>query len=395
MGTVYPRGKTLWIAYKDANGERQWETTGLPLDMKEKARKVLDTVERKVEAEREFIRDGGEAKFTGPLTVRVYGERWVEQRKGINEGKRADQRARLRNYIFPVLGEIPLKDLRPKHVRALAQALGEERSVRHGRKLAPRTILGIIRVLHTMLRDARIDELIDSNPCELKRGDVPSARDNDPRWRSGAIFTRDEVELLLGQPDIPDDLRMMIALLFLTGARIGEVLALRWRDYAPEMKPLGRLLVEKSWNSRLKQEVPTKTKQPRNVPVHPLLAKYLAEWKLGGWARHCGRAPEPDDLIVPRADGTCQFSCGFHRQLVGLLASLGMRKRRTHDTRRTFITLAQVDGAPADKLKWITHGPTESIIDVYTTLPWEFLCALVSPLKVSPRAGGDLLTLAV
>ena len=41
------------------------------------------------------------------------------------------------------------------------------------------------------------------------------------------------------------------------------------------------------------------------------------------------------------------------------LATLGLRPRRGHDLRRTFVTLAQVDGARRDVLKVITHGVSE------------------------------------
>lgn len=35
------------------------------------------------------------------------------------------------------------------------------------------------------------------------------------------------------------------------------------------------------------------------MPIHPLLAAILGEWKLGGWARMFGREPERDDLVLP------------------------------------------------------------------------------------------------
>jgi hypothetical protein len=62
---------------------------------------------------------------------------------------------------------------------------------------------------------------------------------------------------------------------------------------------------------------------------------------------------------------------------------LGLRGRRGHDLRRTFITLAQVDGARRDLLKVMTHGPAaDDIINLYTTFPWPALCAEVEKLKV-------------
>ncbi len=63
-------------------------------------------------------------------------------------------------------------------------------------------------------------------------------------------------------------------------------------------------------------------------------------------------------------------------------ATLGMRPRRGHDLRRTFITLAQTDGANRDALQCVTHGPRGDIVSLYTTFPWPALCAAVAVLKV-------------
>jgi len=66
------------------------------------------------------------------------------------------------------------------------------------------------------------------------------------------------------------------------------------------------------------------------------------------------------------------------------LALLELRPRRGHDLRRTFITLAQVDGARKDILEAISHGPRGDIVSVYTTFPWPVLCAEVRKLKIEP-----------
>jgi hypothetical protein len=65
---------------------------------------------------------------------------------------------------------------------------------------------------------------------------------------------------------------------------------------------------------------------------------------------------------------------------------LKLRPRRGHDLRRTFITLAQVDGARRDLLE-IAQGPRGDIINVYTTFPWPALCAEVQKLHVNVREG--------
>ncbi len=55
--------------------------------------------------------------------------------------------------------------------------------------------------------------------------------------------------------------------------------------------------------------------------------------------------------------------------------------------RRTFITLARTDGAIDGLLRWVTHGPTTDMMDVYSSPPWTALCAEVGKLKLSLREG--------
>src|SRR5712664_4466723 len=139
--------------------------------------------------------------------------------------------------------------------------------------------------------------------------------------------------------------------------RIGEAAALRWRAYDPSLNPLGRLLIASSYNRKKKLETAVKTERPREVPVHPTLAKAIAAWKLGGWERLMGRAPTPDDLLIPSSERKHlldpQVLVRFHEDL----QTLGFRARRTHDARRTFVSLALADGARKDILKWVSHGP--------------------------------------
>jgi integrase len=80
--------------------------------------------------------------------------------------------------------------------------------------------------------------------------------------------------------------------------RHGEAAGLRWKHIEPD-KPLNRIVVVTSYDTNQ-----TKTRVHRWMPVHPLLAAMLAEWKLQGWPREFGRKPEPEDLVVPHTRPT-------------------------------------------------------------------------------------------
>ena len=270
-----------------------------------------------------------------------------------------------------------LEEVRPRHIRDLIKAL------RAQGKLAPRTIRHVYGALHTMFRDAQVDELIPANPCILKRGELPKRVDRDPTWRAGAVLTRGELEQLISDERLPPDRRVLYALLGLAGVRFGEASALRWRTYDTTLEPLGRILVASSWSTTKHKEKSTKTEQPRLVPVHSTLAVVLAQWKLDGWQVMMGRAPTPDDLIIPSRRGVNRSRHHSLEKFREDLERLGMRRRRQHDLRRTFISLARTDGARKDVLERVTHGNRGDIVDMYTELPWALLCEEVAKLKVT------------
>ena len=157
---------------------------------------------------------------------------------------------------------------------------------------------------------------------------------------------------------------------------------IRFRDVGG--KWLGKLVIEKSYSTKMKG---TKTENPREMPVHPTLARILAEWRLSGFEELTGRQPRPDDPIVPSRRGAYRNVNASLRRFHEDLERIGLRARRQHDARRTFISIARADGAVADKLHFATHGPNGEIMDDYTTLPWPTLCDEVSKAKISLREG--------
>ncbi len=207
----------------------------------------------------------------------------------------------------------------------------------------------------------------------LRKGVLPKKVDKDPDWRATAIYDRAEIETLIFDRRLLQDRRVLYALKALAGLRHSEAARLRWSHFNQRLEPLAGLNLGK-----------TKTGVPRSIPVHPTLDVLLTEWKAAGWERIYGRPPTSDDLIVPTRNMTIRESPESQHALHEDLALLNLRARRGHDLRRTFITLAEVDGARKDILEAISHCPRGDIVSVYTTFPWPALCEEVRKLKIDP-----------
>lgn len=329
---------------------------------------VLDEVER-------LIGDGGQAApvvqsaaarepkvgrpATRGITVQEYAERWIAARRDRIRSV-GDEAGRLTHHVYPHIGDRAVDSIRPKDIRDLVLSL------RKNPKLAPRTIRHVYAVLSRLFKSAVIDELITASPVVVEKGILPKNVDKDPTWRATAIFERGEVVTLISDPRIPEPRRILYAIKFLSGVRHGEAAGLCWSDYDPDMKPLGRFRVSHQYD-----DAALKTEVPREVPVHPVLAELLNDWKQTGFRRALGRDPKDDDFIAPNRDFNVRTADAADDDFRDDLARVGLRRRRGHDSRRTFTTLAQVDGARRDILKVITHAPSaDDIVGVYTSFPW-------------------------
>lgn len=372
VSSVIARGRVLYAKIKNVEGKWVRVATPFPVGDEERARTWARDRQREVMDEL-----ARRARFgDGPLTVAAYASKWLDARRTKTV---RDDRNRIETHALPRIGHLLLSEVRPRHIRDLVLELRADKEA----DLAPKTIREVASILGTMFKSAFIEELVPSNPVVLERGVLPKKMDKDPAWRAQAIFTRDEIEMLLSDERIPEDRRLIYGLKFFCG-RHTEVLTSTWSQYDATTRPLGTLhLVE------------TKTGIPRAVPVHPTLARMLASWKLGGWQRVYGCSPRADDLIVrTRRAGNVYRAADTQLRFVQDLEAIGLRtkastrNRRGHDLRRTLITLSRADGAIDSLLRWVTHGPKPGeILDVYSSPPWAALCAEVAKLRITLREG--------
>ena len=292
-GSVFPRGKILYVSFYDHTGARRQRSTGLGLDRWAEARAELERLT--AAARQRFDRSEPDAIPEPTWTVADYARRWIREREGSRSI--ASYRTAIDNYIIPQLGAVVIEDLRVRHARALIVALKR-------RDLAPRSIVTYLAIFRSMLEDAIADEVLISNPARNRvlRKHLPQSVDRDPDWRARAIYDQAEVEALIGSSAPWES--VLYAVLFLAGVRPGEAFALTFRRWI-ERAPLDALSVVESRSSRRGTIEPTKTGVGREVPIHPALHAVLVQWRDRGFARVFGRAPEDHDLICPFFDPAC------------------------------------------------------------------------------------------
>jgi len=338
-----------------------------------------------------------------PLTVDAFLDGWLERRRSSGVRNARAEGQWFRDYVRPQLGAKPISEVTRVHVRELVEGLTRTTSAKTGKTLSARTVLHVYRTLSTAFSDAVLDGVIASSPCTLKtrKGELPTKRDRDPKWRALAAYTLPEIETMLGDTRIPDDRRAFYGLLALAGLRANEACGRRWADYDAAAVPLGRLVVATQADGADATR-DTKTGDVREVPVVPVLAAILDDWRRVGFPMLFGRAPSPEDPIVPtRHDPkgrSFRNTSTMHESAVddAKRAQLGRRVPwALHAMRATFLSRLENVGANMAIARRATHAAPTDIVGGYVRTTWADLCREVGKLDVQIRRPAKVLQLPV
>lgn len=211
------------------------------------------------------------------------------------------------------------------------------------RKLSASSRKAFISAIHSFYEYLITVELVDANPTAA----VPRPK---VRVRRGMCLTADELRRLLDAPGNPRD-RIQVFLLAFTGARVGEIRNLRWRDINFEH---GTILLH------------GKGDKDRLIFIHPRLMPELRRWALcldhraeqDLEYRAIRANPETDFVLVTRT-GRRIPDTAIHKQLKRRAVLAGLyplepahREHRSlvtpHVLRRTFATILLNEGEHID-----------------------------------------------
>jgi integrase len=389
-GYVRARGDQLEAVIK-VGRRKMPRALGLRVGQEEEARAIVEQAIAELRASSPApVTSSAPAAAPGTLTVRSWGEAWIADRKARVKREWVNERVHLASFLYPVVGDVALGTVNDVAMLDWARGLEKMRG-ESGNPPSPKYIRKITATVRALFKEAVRRHHIERTPCIWEDTDLPELE-----ARAGAMtdgFTLEQVAQLVYDERIPEDRRVLYALEFLTGMRTGEAAARAWVDWEPDYSSdLGRLLARTAYNTRHHVVKETKTRVEKWIPVHPELARVLEAWKRDGWERFFGRAPRPEDFIVPartpRDDGTFgPRNNGYSwRTFQHDLETLGLGAQRHYESRSTFINLAEGAKAPPEVVARITHPSVRSAKDLYSRarLRWPAMCAAVRAIALVP-----------
>ncbi|HET9719492.1 MAG TPA: tyrosine-type recombinase/integrase [Solirubrobacteraceae bacterium] len=260
--------------------------------------------------------------------------RYVEVDRQRKPSTVAGYRVLVRSQLLPALGSLALEDVTPEVIEQWLSSLTGAASSR-----AKALVL-----LHGILRRARrVWGLQVNAAAEVER---PALK------RSGDIqvFSPEEVWSLVRAAASEQDAAIYLTAAF-TGLRLGELLALRWRD----VDFAGSVIRVRASYAAGALTSP-KSGKVRAVPLAPDVAASLA--RLGMRADWVGE----DDLVFCGETGSYLDGSALRRRYKLALKAAGLRQLRFHDLRHTFGTRMIAKADIRRVQEWMGHA------DIQTTM---------------------------
>lgn len=252
-----------------------------------------------------------------PATVADLADRYEDSAEfgQLSEGTRKFYRAQLK-HVRKHLGKFPINAVKRKHVAEVVNnRLGEQNGTRNG-------VLAVVGVLYTFAR--RLD-LTEARPAADIKPFKTGAHDPWPIEVLGA-----------GLEAAHDRTRLAIALLYYTGARIGDAVAFRWSDirggaiHFTEQKRGGQ----------------------QEVPIHRELAAELA------------RTPKRGVTIITNQFGQPMTDQVIRRELKAFAAEQGHPDLVPHGLRKNAVNALLEAGCSVAEVQAIT-GQSFRMVEHY------------------------------
>jgi integrase len=276
------------------------------------------------------------------LTLTEYVDRWLAHMRTTREASTVHRYEELlRFHVLPTLGSRQLKGLQPLEIQGLYDRLGQSGRRDGAGGLHPRTVGHVHRVLHRALKQAVHWHLVARNACEAVEPPKVAA---EPM----VTLTPAQARQLLDHAE--GWLYHLVLLGAATGARRGELLALRWADVDLDT---GTVRIARSVGlvgGQLHWKTPKTESGARTVVLGPSVVAELRRHRAAQAERRLayGSAYHHDeDLVVAKLDGAVVRPDYASQAFRNLVRRAGLPKTiHVHSLRHSAASFLAAAGVP-------------------------------------------------
>ena len=323
------------VVFVDPYGRRKRKTAG--------SRKADATaLDRRIQFE---IASGKYGKETVSFK-KHYNSWWKAKKRSLKPSTVKSYEHSFRNHILPSFQKKMLSEITPSMVQDWVNGLSDK-------GLSPATVHRLYRYLRSCMGSAVANDLLDRNPCKPRAISLPRLPDQELEFLSP-----DEILELLDTLREPE--RTFIATLAYSGLRLGEGLALRWRDIDFQH---GRISVERAYTPEGGIASPKTKTSKRSVPLLQILSEILKDY----YERQV--RTNPDDLIFSVNGKTPLDYSYLRRRYERALKAANLKKVDIHSLRHFFASVMLDAGASIKALSsYLGHSTVTMTLNTYAHL---------------------------
>jgi integrase len=335
------------------NGKRRQKRETLEAVTKKQAEAILAQREAEVLAQRKALENGDGAKDEIILSD-LFDSFLKQKRKQKEDNTIIRYETLVKLYLKPKFGNMQAKQLKPFHLMA-AYSDWLENGREKRKSVSAKTIRHAHELLRNILNWGVRRELLSRNVAvSVEDDDLPKVVQPKPQ-----ALTEDELRKLLAEAKSPTSRSKKrgyisaqawfypaVAFAVYTGARRGEVLALRWSDLKLEKKSV---TIARSLTERMVFKAP-KNDKARTIALPDALCSILESHKAvqAEERKALGEAYQDQDLVFARADGSAIDPWNFGRAVLDCIKRAKVTPITLHGLRDTHASLCAKAGVPLE-----------------------------------------------
>lgn len=287
----------------------------------------------------------------------------LKERRGIKHSTIERYKA-LTQRIYPALGHIKLKDLKADNLNRFYFNLSSDgENKRTGGKLSAKSIIEHHRLISSVLTQAVKEGIVPFNVAA--RAEVPRAEKKEVNY-----FQPEDLERITeALKSEPIKWRTLISLMLITGARRGEILALKWRNI--DFKR-GTIYIEKSVlyspDIGIYEAEPKTEKSKRHISVPQETLDMLSEykqWQISERVR-LGAHFIAKDYIFAQDNGAPMHPDSVTGYLSKFSERHGLPHINPHAFRHTMASLLYYNGVDSVSIsKRLGHAQVSTTANIY------------------------------
>ena len=359
-GHIRKRSKNSWtivvsLGRDPQTGKKKYQWQSVK-GTKKRAEKVLADLLHRL--------DTGDFVKPTKVTVAEFLQRWLYDYASTNVRPRTFQRYQgiIETHLIPILGNIPLTQLKPSDVQHCYTKSIEIRLDGKPGKLAAKTVLQHHRVLSQALSHAVKWGLVSRNAAAAVDAPRPVTREMrtlDSESVRSFLYAAEDTEYFA-----------LFHLAVYTGLRRSELLGLRWRAVSLEMASLSVVqTMQRLRDGETAFLEPKTAKGRRSLALSPAAVLVLRDHKEKQQALRtfAGSLSSEDDLVFSHVDGSPLEPDTVSQAFVRIARKAGLHGIRLHDLRHTHATLMLQQGIhPKIVQERLGHATIAVTLDIYS-----------------------------